>query len=544
MTSIVSSTFNPRSYIYSSNSETLILQSATPETRLSFINSSYPDGNFRYLMSATIQQLSVESVFNNIITPFQTFSAVAGVPNIETYGTTITSNLIFSPNSPNQNQLIIFQNANPASSKQFSGFGIDNSTNSLTYYIPGIPHNITSHIFYTGVTDTTSKELLKITAHPISGLPQVGIGLAPNTIINPSTSLSLAGDAQVGGNLIVQDITLNPNNIVQVDAVSQRIASNLLPTGIVFVSESNNKIDPSLVPTTVTGTSFKTYKNFGLGTRNPTQQLHVEGSTYISERLGVGMAYPAHRLHIVESAAGIPTAALYNTSGGDVLHTFISSNIGGGGGSRVNVPVLTVVGTHAGVGIGTNAVNLVNALQVNGNTDTTSLSVKNINISNNLSSTLKTISLRDNNLTPLIFYNNNISNNILNILAPTSFTSNCVFNDNLVSYGPTTFYNFVNNVSDIRTKYDTKLITNSLEKVNSINGYTYSLHREKYTIYNNNRHAGVLAQEIQNILPEAVAETHDGMLGVKYDSLIPLLIESIKELTAKVNDLELRLLNR
>jgi len=51
----------------------------------------------------------------------------------------------------------------------------------------------------------------------------------------------------------------------------------------------------------------------------------------------------------------------------------------------------------------------------------------------------------------------------------------------------------------------------------------------------------VIAQEVAEVLPEATKERKDGYLGVDYERIIPLLIESIKELTDKVNKLETKL---
>ena len=49
---------------------------------------------------------------------------------------------------------------------------------------------------------------------------------------------------------------------------------------------------------------------------------------------------------------------------------------------------------------------------------------------------------------------------------------------------------------------------------------------------------GVIAQELQEILPEAVAEKTDGYLGVRYEKIIPLLIQSIKELQLEIKELK------
>lgn len=52
---------------------------------------------------------------------------------------------------------------------------------------------------------------------------------------------------------------------------------------------------------------------------------------------------------------------------------------------------------------------------------------------------------------------------------------------------------------------------------------------------------GVIAQEVAPVLPEAVFETANGNLGVVYDKLIPVLVEAVRGLNARVADLESRL---
>ena len=87
-------------------------------------------------------------------------------------------------------------------------------------------------------------------------------------------------------------------------------------------------------------------------------------------------------------------------------------------------------------------------------------------------------------------------------------------------------------LSDVSVKTDLEQITNALSKVKSLNGYTF---RRTDCGHSTRRHAGVLAQEVQAVLPEVVAEMEDGKLSVAYGNIIALLIEAIKELDAKVN---------
>ena len=88
------------------------------------------------------------------------------------------------------------------------------------------------------------------------------------------------------------------------------------------------------------------------------------------------------------------------------------------------------------------------------------------------------------------------------------------------------------NVSDIRLKENVEPITGALAKVNTLNGITFSY------IENGAVATGLIAQEVQAVLPEAVIEDEDGYLAVGYGNMVGLLVESIKELTAKVEALE------
>jgi len=98
--------------------------------------------------------------------------------------------------------------------------------------------------------------------------------------------------------------------------------------------------------------------------------------------------------------------------------------------------------------------------------------------------------------------------------------------------------------SDERLKENIITIPNSLDKVKSLNGVLFNWKDgyEKVHAYGTLRDVGVIAQDVQKILPEIVKENvHNRYLGVRYEKLTPLLLEAVKELSKKVEDLENKL---
>ena len=90
--------------------------------------------------------------------------------------------------------------------------------------------------------------------------------------------------------------------------------------------------------------------------------------------------------------------------------------------------------------------------------------------------------------------------------------------------------------SDERLKDNIQPITEPLWKVSQIGGYTFDWNEKQDTYEGHD--VGVVAQEIHKVLPEVVAERSNGYLGVKYEKIVPLLIESIKELNKKIEHIE------
>jgi hypothetical protein len=92
--------------------------------------------------------------------------------------------------------------------------------------------------------------------------------------------------------------------------------------------------------------------------------------------------------------------------------------------------------------------------------------------------------------------------------------------------------------SDQRFKDNIQPIENPLAKVISISGNTYSWNEKSGKEGND---VGVIAQEVLEVLPEAVTTRDNGYLAVDYQRLVPLLVEAIKELSGKVEYLEQKL---
>ena len=93
-------------------------------------------------------------------------------------------------------------------------------------------------------------------------------------------------------------------------------------------------------------------------------------------------------------------------------------------------------------------------------------------------------------------------------------------------------------VSDERLKENFENITNPLEKLKQINGYTYDWIPMAGVHENEGHDVGVKAQEIEAVLPEIVTTRENGYKAVKYDRLVALLIETNKELLNRIEALE------
>ena len=90
--------------------------------------------------------------------------------------------------------------------------------------------------------------------------------------------------------------------------------------------------------------------------------------------------------------------------------------------------------------------------------------------------------------------------------------------------------------SDSKYKDNLTPISDALNKTMSLTGYEFDWNN-KQTVHSGHD-VGVVAQEVERVLPEIVETREDDSKAVKYDKMIPLLIESIKEQQSQIDVLK------
>ena len=96
--------------------------------------------------------------------------------------------------------------------------------------------------------------------------------------------------------------------------------------------------------------------------------------------------------------------------------------------------------------------------------------------------------------------------------------------------------------SDIRFKENITPIENALDKISKISGNTYDWKAENKIEHGyEGNDVGVIAQEIEAVLPQLVQTRENGFKAVKYDKLVALLIEGIKEQQLQIEELKAKI---
>jgi hypothetical protein len=195
--------------------------------------------------------------------------------------------------------------------------------------------------------------------------------------------------------------------------------------------------------------------------------------------------------------------------------------------ARVNSNVIAFLPSLAGQYINIPANGQINA---NLTTDSTIVIAANGQIRSNSSGgggvTLVNNTTENSNTFYLLMSNTTVSGTLATVnLANTKL----FFNPNTGTLNSTIF----NSLSDETVKTNRQRIINALSKISALGGYTYLM------IDSNEPSAGLLAQEVQQVLPEAVKfNPNTGLLSLNYNAVLGLVVEAINELEQRVSGLE------
>jgi len=93
--------------------------------------------------------------------------------------------------------------------------------------------------------------------------------------------------------------------------------------------------------------------------------------------------------------------------------------------------------------------------------------------------------------------------------------------------------------SDERLKTNINIIPNALDKVLKLDGVTWDWNKETTDeTYLEKPKTGLIAQQVQKVLPEVVTERNDGYLALDYSKMMGLLVQAIKEQQDQINELK------
>jgi hypothetical protein len=95
--------------------------------------------------------------------------------------------------------------------------------------------------------------------------------------------------------------------------------------------------------------------------------------------------------------------------------------------------------------------------------------------------------------------------------------------------------------SDKRHKNNIQTIPNALEKVTKLNGVTWEWNDDVHEVTKSTPKTGLIAQEVQEVLPEVVKTRDDGFLALDYSKMMGLMVEAIKEQQTQIHSLTLEI---
>jgi hypothetical protein len=373
-------------------------------------------------------------------------------------------------------------------------------------------------------------------------------------LYNPTVSGSLAvtGSLTTTGTitsqtLVVQTITSSVSYLTGSTQHGSVLTNTHQFTGSVYMTGSLDLIGGELKAGRVDTTNEGGQVSFGRATDNATawyidaygnvaspqlRFVDVTGAavrmTITGSNVGIGTSSPSQKLHISDSSAVY--CRIVNTAGADVYL-----------GAESTIGVLSVSNNLA-LDVRTNNTTRI-YVTAGGQVElpNPTLIGKNSNAGSCIGFTENQIYRTGNGILYLQEYSTNhiiALNGGGNFLIGTS--TNLGYR--LFANGTAAGLSNWNNVSDGRLKKDVTPVINGLDKIKQLNGITFNWDKTLRPDLNvdDKNHLGLIAQDVEAILPQVVTTGDDefGTKTIAYSDIVPVLIEAIKELSAKNTALE------
>jgi hypothetical protein len=292
--------------------------------------------------------------------------------------------------------------------------------------------------------------------------------------------------------------------------------------------------------------------NVGIGTTSPVVRLDINGdvntaqNSFISSNLyfSSGWKYKENGyggfLKLAESTGGVSlyTSGL-NSSGSGASATIVQAIAVSASGS-VTAPVdmrapIFYDSNNTAFYVNPNDTSNINNLVMNGFIQGRSCADTNVNTANDTGSisirgSSSTVASMSFHRTGAYAINMGLGTDNVFRIGGWSASNNCLQMD---GSGNLTMLNNVTAYSDARLKTDIVKIENALDKVQQLNGYTYT------RTDTGSKQTGVIAQEVMKVLPEVVMGSEDTHYSVAYGNMVGLLIEAMKEQQAQIDELKL-----
>ncbi len=491
-------------------------------------------------------QTNLNSYTSSLNTAIQlTGSTVSFLGNIVVYGTQsiinsqnvqISDNILYlSPTASTDNDLGIVGHYNDGTYRHAGIFMDASDGHSWKVF-----NNLTDETIGTVDTAGTGFTLAPFKAGAITGTSFSGQILSTNGVVSGSSQIDVAsttGDIALG--------TRTSGNYV---------ASLVAGTNITLANNSGEGATPTIGLTnnaiTIAGTSTS------LGGTITAEQIRTAIGTVVTSSAQIDhnstTNYSANR-HIDHTAVSI-SAGSGLTGGGDISTTRTLSIATGGvtndmlAGSIANAKLansaITIAGTSTSLGGAITAEQIRTAI---GTVVTGSSQISLGSASGNIALSTQTtgdyvaslvagtgVTLSNNSgegATPTVAIGQSVATNA------TPTFGNLTINGTITATGDITAYY----TSDIRHKNNIQTIPNALDKVKQLNGVTWEWNDDVNEVTKSTPKTGLIAQEVQSVLPQVVVERENGFLGLDYSKMIGLLVEAIKEQQTQIDELKAQL---